>query len=119
MDDEYFELLKANAIQSEEGFSILSPLANICIKARAFRELTDRKEEEKKIRKHRNDIVKLAQGLKPGDNLKITGIPLKDLTSVLQEIDEKVADDDVKKILGGGVLKKIDILNALRAGFGI
>jgi hypothetical protein len=119
LDDEYFELLKTNAIKSEEGFSILNPLANICIKARAFRELNERNEEEKKIRKHRNDIVKLAQALKAGDNLKVSGTPLKDLISVLDEIEEKLLDEDIKKILGGGVLKKKEILDAIKAGFSL
>ena len=59
LDDEYFNLIKQNSIKSEEGYSIINTQANICLKARAFRELSERNEEVKKINKHRNDILKL------------------------------------------------------------
>ena len=70
LDDEYFGLIKNNCIKSHLGYSIISPLATICLKARAFRELSERKERGDKsvdstsIKKHKNDILRLTQILK-------------------------------------------------------
>ena len=119
LDDEYFELLKANAIQSKEGFSILNNFSNICIKARAFREISERGGEEKKSNKHRNDIVRLTQTFKPSAVFTIGGVPLKDLLFVISDIENKLQDRDVKNILRNGVLKHKDIVETLKKGFGL
>lgn len=43
LDDEYFEIIQKNLVTSQSGIPLVNALANICLKARAHRELFDRK----------------------------------------------------------------------------
>jgi len=68
LDEEYFALIKANRVQMKSGASVINAVANICLKARAHRELSERKAkgepvDEKDIKKHRHDILRLAVNL--------------------------------------------------------
>ena len=85
LDDEYFELIKNNSIKSENGYSIISPQVNICLKARAYRELTERNESKDKINKHLSDIIRLTQVL-DGSFINIEGQPFDDIKSIIDEI---------------------------------
>ena len=45
LDDEYFDLIRNNCIKSDLGYSIISHLVTICLKAGAYRELSERKQK--------------------------------------------------------------------------
>ena len=81
LDEEYFELIKSNAVKTEKGFSVINPYVNICLKARAFRELLERGEEKNKISKHKKDVLRLVQALS-GKKLPLSGKPKEDLDSI-------------------------------------
>ncbi len=103
LDDEYFDLIKANAIQSSSGYRIINHMGNICMKARAFKELTERKAagergDKKEIDKHRNDILKLALHLTTQDNFPLGGRPEVDLKFALTEI-RQLPEQQVKSIM--------------------
>ncbi|MBI2519771.1 MAG: hypothetical protein HYV97_05120 [Bdellovibrio sp.] len=114
LDDEYFNLIKANAVKSNAGYSIINSYANICLKARAFRELTDRKEEKKKINKHRNDVVRLAQTL-TAQQVTLSGQPNKDFLQICAAIE--IMEDLTIKQLIGTALNKSEILDILKKAF--
>ncbi len=87
LDDEYFDLVKTNAIVSAEGDRIINHIGNICLKAKAFREMSERKKlglsvDASDLDKHRNDVLKLALTLRKADRFPLSGIPLADLKSV-------------------------------------
>lgn len=103
LDDEYFSLIKTNATQSEGGYRIINPIGNICMKARAFKELTERKAageggDKKDIDKHRNDILKLALFLKPQDNFPLSGRPKADLEFAMTKLRE-LSEQQFKSIM--------------------
>lgn len=93
LDDEYFELIQKNLVTSQSGIPLINALANICLKARAHRELFDRKSkgdssvEEKSIQKHLKDIWRLAAVLTGEEEIRLAGQPLKDVTSAIGKLD--------------------------------
>jgi hypothetical protein len=97
LDDEYFDLIQSNCIRVESGVSIINALGNICLKARAHREMSDRKAkgesvDEKDIKKHRNDILRIAMTFK-GDERLMLGLQAKlDMKIALGKLCEMPTD---------------------------
>lgn len=92
LDEEYFNLIQKNAHKSEDGYSIITPLATICLKARAFREMNEQRKrgeevDSRDIRKHRNDIVKLTTVLEEGDTLKLGKQATDDMKNIISELN--------------------------------
>jgi len=117
LGDEYFELIKKCSTKSSEGFSVINFIGNICLKARAYRDLFEREEEEKKAKKHRNDIIRLAQSLTDEDSFVLNGTPRKDLETVLDNIYKEVNDRSIKQILGSGTPDKTEVIETLKKVF--
>lgn len=94
LDDEYFELIQKNLVTSQSGIPLINALANICLKARAHRELFDRKSQgdttvdDKTVQKHLKDIWRLAAILTGEEKIRLIGQPLKDVTSALGKLDQ-------------------------------
>ncbi|MFV3408903.1 hypothetical protein ACNH6C_09875 [Bdellovibrio bacteriovorus] len=98
LDEEYFSLIKANIYRTEQNTPLINSVGNICLKARAHRELIERKRTDdgsvdaKDIKKHRNDILKVALTL-VGDERPSIGPTVKaDLEIALDEINQITAD---------------------------
>jgi hypothetical protein len=106
LDDEYFNLIKQNSIKSEDGYSIVNTQANICLKARAFREIRERNEEIKKINKHRNDILKLTLTLKDDPPLKLDAQIKKDFMLNIEELENMDAKTFKQVMLGYPKIEK-------------
>lgn len=94
LDEEYFSLIKANIYRTEQNTPLINSVGNICLKARAHRELIERKKTDdaavdaKDIKKHRNDILKVALTL-VGDERPSIGPTVKtDLEIALGEINQ-------------------------------
>lgn len=115
LDDEYFRLIKDNAIKSEEGYSIIGPEVNVCMKARAFRELLDRNDDEDKINKHKKDVIRLAQAIDETRPFSIQGAPKKDVQKVIAAISE-MDEREVKQVIGA-VMSKERVLEILEGCF--
>lgn len=124
LDDEYFNLIKTNAIRSAGNASLVSSPANICLKARAYRELSDRKAnggevDEKDIKKHGNDILRLAVTLTGQEKLALGVQAKQDLERVLTVLDS-MPDAQFKQITGQyGNLIKRDLLVLVRKVFSL
>lgn len=94
LDDEYFEIIQKNLVTSKSGIPLINALANICLKARAHRELFDRKAagdkniDEKSIQKHLKDIWRIAVVLTGDEEIILAGQPLKDVTSAIEKLDQ-------------------------------
>ncbi|MNK12074.1 hypothetical protein D3C87_301300 [compost metagenome] len=98
LDEEYFSLIKANIYKTEQNTPLINSVGNICLKARAHRELIERKKtddasvDSKDIKKHRNDILKVALTL-VGTERPFVGPTVKtDLEIALEEINQVTAD---------------------------
>lgn len=124
LDDDYFEIIKANVVVSEAGHRIVNNLGNICLKARAFVDLRDNKRktgtgDSKHFEKHRNDVLKLALPLTGGESYPLKGRPAQDLIEVLAAW-EALSPEQGKGILKGyGLSEPTAVLSRIRAVFGL
>lgn len=96
LEDEYYDLIQGNAVDGAHC-KYINAVAQIPLKARAFNELRERKEQggpvdDSDIRKHRNDILLLSQALPIGGRLKILGLPLAHLKIYLEELTRVQTD---------------------------
>lgn len=106
LDDEYFGLIKENIHKTGQNIPLINSVGNICLKARAHRELLERKKvddssvDTKDIKKHRNDILKVTLTL-VGDERPLIGPTVKtDLEIALAEINQ-ITPEQFKGIMKG------------------
>jgi hypothetical protein len=111
LDEEYFNLIKENSIKSYNGYSIINPYANICLKARAYRELQECYEDSKKVRKHLKDVLRLTQALEE-KVFPLSGRPKEDFETIYTALGE-LSRKEVKQVVGDIITKDdaLDILN--------
>ncbi|MCC6277419.1 MAG: hypothetical protein IT289_05845 [Oligoflexia bacterium] len=122
LDDEYFGLIKAHTIKSKLGFSLIDPKINICLKARAFRELSDQKEkgedvDARKIKKHRNDILLIAQVIIKSEPIKLPSIASSDLKAALSEIEALDSKTCSQILKGQPITDKQPLLDTITSSF--
>lgn len=104
LDDEYFDLIQKNQIISASGIPLINAIANICLKARAHRELLERWNagdttvDEKDINKHLKDIWRIAANLTGDENIDLTGKPLEDVTFAIKKLD-LLSDTQFKQVM--------------------
>lgn len=115
LDDVYFDLVKSNTTKSAKGYPIINPIANICLKARAFIELGQRGEDSKKQKKHLKDIVRLAQSLK-AEPVALAAAPLADLQIAVDAI-RRIPSREIKQINDINITKDValDVLGKVFA----
>lgn len=122
LDDEYFALIKANSKRATNNASVITAPANICLKARAHRELSERKAQggdvdEKDIKKHANDILRLSVMLTGQEKIELGPQAMKDLQRIL-EILEAMPDSQFKQVTKEyGTFVKKDLLLLIRKVF--
>jgi hypothetical protein len=123
LDDEYFEIIQRNLMTSQSGIPLINALANICLKARAHRELFDRKTagdktvDEKVVQKHLKDIWRIAAVLTGDENITLKGQPLKDITAAIGKLDQ-IPEGQFKQVMEKTPeLKKESIMIALKKVF--
>ncbi|MBN8538927.1 MAG: hypothetical protein J0L82_00970 [Deltaproteobacteria bacterium] len=123
LDDEYFEIIQNNLIKSESGIPLINALANICLKARAHRELFDRKAagdktvDEKVVQKHLKDIWRLATILTGEEQITLAGQPLRDITTAIGKLDQ-LPDSQFKQVMEKTPeLRKEPLMTALKKVF--
>lgn len=98
LDTEYYEFLHRHKAVLD-GLSILTAPGLIPLKAKAWLDLTERKEEgarvdSRDIKKHRSDILKLYQLLTPETHIEASESIKRDLALFLEALAE---DDEVAK----------------------
>lgn len=120
LDDDYYELLVSSR-QLVEGLPVTPPTTLIPLKARACLDLRRRRElgesvDERSIRKHRNDILRLYGLLAEADVVTVPPSIADDLQAFLAEL---MADPPDLKSLGlpGASLPRI--IDGLRTAFGL
>ncbi|MBU0504639.1 MAG: hypothetical protein ABII18_00520 [bacterium] len=96
LDDDYFELIKNNAVEND-GIYLLSPLALIPFKAKAYLEIKERKEDSKKWKKHRSDIINLTVSFLNKDNKALlTGQVREHFKEFITQLNKEMTDDIIK-----------------------
>jgi predicted nucleotidyltransferase len=90
LDDDYYSLMLANKT-TQNGISLLTPPALIVLKAKAWMDLSARREkgehiDAKDVKKHRNDILRLATMLSPDTHLLLPDAIYSDMTDFLRRL---------------------------------
>lgn len=122
LDEEYFDLIRQNIVTAGSGVPLVNALANICLKARAHRELFERKNagdetvDEKDVQKHLKDIWRLAVTLTGGETIVLTGMPAEDISSAIGKL-EQLSEEQFKQVMEKTPAKLSDVMNALKKIF--
>lgn len=115
LDDQYYDFIQAQRIE-QAGLSLLSAPGLIALKAKAWLDLSERKQKGEPvdgsdIRKHKNDVFRLFQIVEPAP---LPGAPeqiRQDMELFLSAME--IEEVDLKQ-LGGRMAVKSDILAGLR-----
>lgn len=126
MDGAYYKIVRDN-VQEEDGLPLLRPEGLILLKARAWLDLTARREQggtvdSKDIKKHRNDVFRLGQLMTPSHPTSISGIIYEDLHRFLDHFPEGSPEwPGILQALAGtggrSIPSSADLLDALSRGF--
>ena len=124
MDDEYYEFTIDN---SNKGTTIhrADDLALICLKAKAFLNLSIKKEEGKKvdsknIKKHKNDVFRLAATLRDEDKIELPEGIKKDLTEFVGLMTETSPEvRAIMKNMGITAVSAQDLLEQIKKNFNL
>jgi len=122
MDDEYYEF---TIKYSEKGATIhrADDLALICLKAKAFLDLTKRKADgeeidSKNIKKHKNDVFRLAATLREDDRIDLPEGIKKDLEEFIQIMTESTPDiKGIMKNMGINSVTASDLIVQIKNNF--
>lgn len=120
LDDEYYSLLVASALEIE-GISVLNLESLILFKMKAWLDLSERKQrgeqiDSKNIKKHKNDVIRLAANIQQDARIEVKGQVKKDAEVFLQSIE--IDNVDLKSLSVRGVTGK-EILDKIRRCFGL
>lgn len=111
--DYYTLILQGRALVSE--LVVLSPLYLIPLKAKAWLDLSERKSrgqhiDDKDIRKHKNDVIRLASLLSGSEKCELTKTVKQDMLAFLEKLRQDPVDLKSLKITG---IRFDDILDVL------
>lgn len=124
MNEDYYGIVQENT-RDRDGLPLLSPQGLILLKAKAFLDLSVRRAagetvDEKQIKKHRNDVFKLALLLTPDQAATIPAAVHGDLRAFLQSFPVGAPEwGSIREAarLGGNMMEPVGILEALTEGF--
>lgn len=120
LNDVYYDLLVSGQVVLD-GIPVLKPTCLIPFKAKAWLDLKERKEngeaiDSKNIRKHKNDVFRLAQLIRADSRQELSNNVRYDMRKFLTEIQREHID---LKTLGIRKLSQEQILNLLYQCYGI
>ncbi len=118
LDDDYYQLVLQGRVE-HEGLSVLAPAYVILLKARAWIDLTARREGGEPVargdvKKHRNDVLRLSQLISPDERVVEPHVVQRDLT-VFSE--RALQDGAIPKDLGIPLLTLQDVRSLLTTVF--
>jgi len=122
LDEDYYRFLLANTVIMD-GVSVVNETCLIPLKARAWLDLSHRKEQgeaidSKNIKKHRSDVLRLYQLLDPERKEDLPAPIQEDMRHFLEQI-EPLLNTDYLKQLGLKGVAPTDILMNLQRYYGI
>jgi len=121
MDNNYYGYTLANC-SAEEGPQRANTQALICLKAKAFLDLTARKAngeriDGKNIRKHKTDVFRLALLLVPDSRFELPASLKADLKTFIEAVKNELPDKSMFKELGAPGVKPEDLVELLHQTF--
>ena len=123
MNDDYYNYLRQNCIL-ENGLQLADLNALICLKAKAFLEISERiaeggKEDAKHLKKHKNDVFKLAAMLPTESNYELPTSIKKQLNEFLQVVKSELPDKQIFKDMGLPSLTAERIMELIKKSFSL
>jgi hypothetical protein len=120
LDENYYSFLQA-MVRNLEGIPTLDEAAIIPFKARAWLDLSRQRQEgtnidEKNIRKHRNDVARMLQLLRPDARYELPEPIARDLRAFVEQATQEV-DFDPRQFKVN--FTKDDVATLLRAAYGL
>ena len=117
LDEEYYQLLIDNRA-SADGIAILSAEGLIPFKAKAWLDLSARRAngqtvDEKSVRKHRNDICRLAVLLTGGERPTMSEAIRADMQRFIKAYESDPVDPKALKISGVGAKQVVETLRSV------
>ena len=114
LNESYYELLKTGQMMID-GIPVLSPTCLIPFKAKAWLDLKERrangeKIDSKNIKKHKNDVFRLAQLITADTRKLLSSEVAEDMTKFLSEITDEQVDLKSLGIRGTEIQKMLDML---------
>jgi hypothetical protein len=114
LDPEYFEMIKNNVDKTNRA-PCTNTQATIMLKMSAFYDLRSR--DDKKWKKHRRDIVKLALLLTGEEQIKLTGRMKQDFDSFIKHLNDEVDQKMIKSFGDGLPIDKEQIIEVMEQVF--
>lgn len=123
MDDEYYKFTINNS-RTETGVHFAGTEALICLKAKAFLDLTQRKSEGedvdgRSIRKHKTDIFRLAVLLPSEHQVELPDRIKNDLKAFVDSISEELPDKAIFKQMGMGAIDVEQVFLQIKSIFSL
>lgn len=121
MDDDYYHFTISHS-RLEDGIHIANIESLICLKSKAFLDLTGRKArgeqvDSKHISKHKKDVFRLAAMLSPTDRYTLSDSLKKDIQAFCDAASQDVPNTDFLKSAGLSNLKGERIIEQLVQSF--
>ena len=104
MDDDYYNYTISNCTLAD-GINYASSDSLICLKAKAFLDLNERRKageaiDSRKIKKHKTDIFRLATLFSEEDSFVVPGTLKKDLSDFVDEVKDNLPEKLLFRDLG-------------------
>lgn len=121
MNDQYYSFTLEHS-QLADDIRIAKSPSLICLKAKAYLDLSDRKAkgekvDEKNIRKHLNDVFRLAAALAEADQFYLPDEIKADLTQFCQIVSKALPDGAIFRAAGLASINSKDVFDRLCAAF--
>ena len=122
MDEDYYRFTLENC-SVEQGLCRANALALICLKAKAFLDLSRRREEgrgvgSRTIKKHRSDVFRLAATLTGEDQLELPGSIQKDMKVFIGIMEaDPPQTREILKAMGISLVSTEKLLDQLKFSF--
>lgn len=121
MDDDYYRFTIEHSVL-EDGIHIADISSLICLKGKAFVDLSDRKQrgeqvDSKNIQKHKKDVFRLAAMLSPADHFDLPGQIKSDMSAFIEKVYLKKPNSDFFRSAGLQGLDADIILEQIKKSF--
>ena len=121
MNDDYYHFMLEHSVLGN-GLHLANIEALICLKAKAYLEITERiangsKEDAKQLRKHKGDVFRLAVMLTENDVFKLPESVKAHLQAFVDVISEELPDKAIFKEIGLNSISVENVLNQIIKSF--
>lgn len=121
MSDDYYHFTIAHS-QYEEDVHIANIESLICLKCKAFLDMTSRKAygehaDSKEIAKHKKDVFRLIAMLAPADKFILPAVLQQDIVRFIEQVKDQLPNADFLEAAGLGRLSSTQLLAQLTSSF--